>query len=70
MSKTRGHVFKVRGVTFEGDVWGKLFFTGRVVGAWNTLPGVVVDTDVLFCRHINMQGLEGYALHAGRGCLV
>ena len=37
-SITRGHSFKVQGARFEREVRGK-FFTQRVVGAWNSLPG-------------------------------
>ena len=37
-SITRGHRFKVRGARFKGDVRDK-FFTQKVVGAWNSLPG-------------------------------
>ena len=46
-SITRGHRFKVRGVMFKGDVQGKFVFTQRVVGAWNSLPGEVVEADTI-----------------------
>ena len=54
MSITRGHRFKVRGVKFKGDVWGK-FFMQRVVGAWNALPEVVMEAGTLatFKRHLD-----------------
>jgi len=41
-----GHRFKVRGARFKGDVRGNIF-THRVVGAWNSLPGEVVDADTI-----------------------
>ena len=71
MSNTRGHVLKVRGGKFKGDVRGK-FFTQRVVGVWNVLPGVVVEADTigvfkgLLDKHMNMQGIEEYGPRAGR----
>ena len=39
---TRGHGLKVRGAKYNSDIRG-MFFTQRVVGAWNALPGRVVD---------------------------
>ena len=45
-SITRGHRFKVRGARFKGDVRGR-FFTQSVVGAWNSLPGQVVEADTV-----------------------
>ena len=59
------------GGKFKGDVRGK-FFTQRVVGVWNALPGVVVETDTigrfkgLLDKHMNMQGIEGYGAGTGR----
>lgn len=41
ISKTRGQSFMVKGGKFKGGVRGK-YFAQKVVGAWNTLPGVVV----------------------------
>ena len=53
----RGHRFKVRGARFKGDVRGKFFFffTQRVVGAWNSLLGEVVEaeTTVTFQGHLD-----------------
>ena len=63
-SITRGHRFKVRGASFKRDVRGR-FFTERVVGAWNPLPGEVVevDTGVTFKgrldKYMNRMGIEG-----------
>ena len=37
---TRGHRFKVRGGRFNTDI-RRTYFTQRVVGAWNALPGRV-----------------------------
>lgn len=72
MSKIRGHSLKVR-----GKICRAIFFTQEVVGAWNTLLGVVVveaNTIVVFERlldsHMDMRGLEGDGSRAGRGdCL-
>ena len=46
ISNTRGHALKVRGGKFKGNVRGK-FFTQRVVGVWNMLPGVVMEADTI-----------------------
>ena len=70
-SITRGHRFKVRGVRFKGDVRGR-FFTQRVVGAWNSLPGKVVEADTIvtfkMCldKYMNSIGIEGYGPRKGR----
>ena len=64
-------ILKVRGGKFKGDVRDK-FFTQRVVGVWNMLPGVVVEADTigvfmeLLDKHMNMQGIEEYEPRAGR----
>ena len=62
-SITRGHRFKVRGASFKGDVQGK-FFTQRVVGAWNSLLGEVVEADAIVTfkgrldKYMNRMGME------------
>ena len=43
-SFTRGQRFKVRGTRFKGDIRGR-FFMQSAVGAWNPLPGKVVEAD-------------------------
>ena len=71
-SITRGHRFKVRGARFKEDVPGK-FFTQRVVGAWNSLPGKVVEADTVVTfkgrldKYMNRMGIEGYGPRKGRG---
>lgn len=49
-------------------MWGKVS-TQRTVGALNLLPGVVVEA-VAFKRvgdrHMDILGMEGYGLPAGR----
>jgi len=71
-SITRGYRFKVRGAKFKGDVRGKCF-TQRVVGAWNSLPGKIVEADMIvtFKGHpeiyMNRLGIEGYDPQKGRG---
>ena len=63
-SITSGHKFNVRGARFKGDVRGKLF-TQWVVGAWNSLPGKVVEADTimnfkgLLDKYMNRMGIEG-----------
>ena len=63
-SITRGHRFKVRGARFEEDAQG-MFFTQRVVGAWNLLPGEIVETDMIVSlkghldKYMNRMGIEG-----------
>ena len=71
-SITRGHRFKVRGARFKGDVRGR-FLTQRVVGAWNSLPGEVVEADTIVTfkgrldKYINRMGKEEYGPQKGRG---
>jgi len=65
----------VRGARFKCDVRGR-FFTQRVVGAWNSLPGEVVegDTTVTFKsrldKYMNRMGTERYCLLNVRGFLI
>ena len=74
-SITRGHRFKVRGARFKGDVRGR-FFTQRVVGASNSLPGEVVEADTVVTfkgrldKYMNEMGIAGYGPWKGRGFLV
>ena len=71
-SMTRGHRFKMQGARFKGDVRGK-FFTQRVVGAWNSLPGEVVEADTIVSfkgrldKYMNRMGIEGYGPRMGWG---
>jgi len=58
-SVTRGHRFK-------GDVRGR-FFTQRVAGAWNSLPGDVVAFKGRLDKSMNGMGIEGYGPWKGRG---
>ena len=57
---------------FKGDVRGR-FFTQRVVGAWNSLPGEVVEADTVVSfkghldKYMNRLGIEGYGPRKGRG---
>lgn len=39
MWMTRRYSFKMREPLFKGDLGGIFFFTARVVGTWNMLPG-------------------------------
>ena len=72
-SITRRHSFKVRGARFKGDVRGKFFFTRRVLGAWNSLPGEVMDVDTVVTfkgrldKYMNRMGRERYGPQKGRG---
>ena len=56
----------------SNEMQGSSFFTQRVVGVWDVLPGVVVQTDTIVAfkglldKHRNMQGIEGYGPRAGR----
>ena len=43
---TGGHNKKVRGGRYRKDVRSR-FFTQRVVGVWNGLPAVIVESDTL-----------------------
>ena len=71
-SISRGARFKVRGARFKGDVRSK-FFTQRVVGAWNSLPGEIVEADTIVTfkghlyKYMNRMGIEGYGPRKGRG---
>ena len=71
-SITRGNWFKVRGVRFKRDVRGR-FFTQRVVGTWNSLPGEVVEADTVMTfkgrldKYMNEMGIEGYGPRKRRG---
>ena len=70
-SITWGHRFKVRGVRFKGDVRVK-YFTQRVVGACNSLPGEIVEADTVVSfkghldKYMNRMGIEGYGPRKGR----
>ena len=49
------------------------FFTQRVVGAWNSLPGEVVEADMIVSfkgrldKYMKRLGIEGYGPRKGRG---
>ena len=49
------------------------FFTQRVVGARNSLPGEVVEANTIVSfkghldKYINRMGVEGYGPRKGRG---
>ena len=43
---TRGHNYRIHGGRYRRDVRGR-FFTQRVVGVWNGLPAVIVESDTL-----------------------
>ena len=57
---------------FKGDVRGR-FFTQRVVGAWESLPGEGVEADTVvtfkgrFDKYMNRMGMEGSGPRKGRG---
>lgn len=63
-------MFTVRGAKLK-DVWGT-FLTRRVVGTWNVLSGMVVEADtivefkMIMVMHMDVFGIEGYGLCAGR----
>lgn len=48
------------------------FFLHRILGAWNALPGLVVERDTIMLfkqllnRHVDMQGMDGYELRSDR----
>ena len=71
-SITKGHRFKMQGARFKGDVRGRSF-TQRVVGAWNSLPGEVVEAYTVMAfkgrldKYMNRMGIEGYGPRKGRG---
>jgi len=50
----------------------QVFFTQRVVDAWNSLPVKVVEADAIVTfkgrldKYMNMKGMEGYGLRKGR----
>ena len=43
---TKGHNYRIHGGRYRKDVRGR-FFTQRVVGVWNGLPAVIVESDTL-----------------------
>lgn len=69
MSKTRGLSIKVRGGMFKGDVQDNVF----VKREW-WVPGKRCwggdrnryETKEAFRWHMDMQGMDGYEIHAGR----
>ena len=52
---------------------GQVFFTQRVVGAWNSLPGEVVEADMIVSfkgrldKYMNRMRIEGYGPRKRRG---
>jgi len=69
-NQSLGHRFKVRGARFKGDVRGKLFLH-RVVGAWNSLPGEVVEADTIVTfkgwldKYMNRMGIVRFVATPG-----
>lgn len=41
-------------------------FTQRVESAWNVVADMLVAFGILLDRHIDMEGMEGYALWSAR----
>jgi len=64
---TRAHNYKVHGGRYRRDVRGR-FFTQKVVGAWNALSAVVVESDTrgtfkrLLDRHMECTRMMGSRL--------
>ena len=50
-----------------------MFFTQRVVGAWNSLPGELMEADMIMSfkgrldKYMNKMGKEGYGPRKVRG---
>lgn len=61
MSKTRGQVQRAN---LEREVQDKFFFTRDMVGAWNALPKVVVQANMIVTfarvvdRDLDIQGMD------------
>ena len=70
-SITRGIGLRCEGQGLK-EMYKAGFFTQRVVGAWNTLPGKVVEADTIvtfkMCldKYMNSIGIEGYGPRKGR----
>lgn len=62
MSKRSGQSFKIRGGKFNGDVKAR-FFCYTMVGACNTLPGLVVKADMIVMSEAFRQACR----YAGNG---
>ena len=62
----------MQGAMFKGDVRGK-FFTQRVLGAWNSLLGKILEADTTVSfkgrldKCMNGMGIEGYGPRKDRG---